>query len=67
MNLQPFTLSTVAYFLGILVGVLLATWYYRRHRRPVPKGPFHPNAGRFCHICGADAYNNERCDAGLHS
>ena len=27
----------------------------------------HPAAGRFCHICGADAEKNESCDAGLHS
>ena len=24
------------------------------------------SAGRFCHICGADAHKDEPCDAGLH-
>lgn len=28
--------------------------------------PAHPSAGRFCHICGADAYNGERCDPWQH-
>lgn len=27
----------------------------------------HPAAGRFCHICGADGFKREPCDAGLHS
>lgn len=60
-------IPTAAYVIGILVGVFLAGRYYRKHWRPIPKGPFHPNAGRFCHICGADAVKNEHCDVGLHS
>ena len=37
------------------------------HLIPWTPAQLHPAAGRFCHICGADADKNERCDAGLHS
>lgn len=65
----PAIVPALAYLVGILVGVLLARRYYRKHWAPIPVLPeiHHPSAGRFCHICGADALKNERCDAGLHS
>lgn len=67
-------LPTLAYLVGLFVGAVLTTWYYRRAGRLRPKERctcartlIHPSEGRFCHICGADAFINEHCDAGLHS
>lgn len=55
--------------LGLVVAwVFLDIWRrLRAHFYPPPVGYKHPNSGRFCHICGADAHKGERCDAGLHS
>ena len=39
---------------------------YKPKLFPTPPSYVHRNAGRFCHICGADSAKKEPCDAGLH-
>lgn len=58
----------------VLAGYLAYRYMTRNRKKATPPSvdgvillDHHPNAGRFCHICGADAAKNERCDAGLHS
>lgn len=56
---------------GLLVslGFLLLSGYMFRAalRMRRAQNEAHPASGRFCHICGADSFKDERCDAGLHS